>query len=336
LTRFSYDRADVVIDKNSDGTSTEYLNGPGIDNKLRQKSKTATYYYVTDHLGSITALTDTKGKVIEKISYDSFGDSTGSTRTRYGYTQRERDSLTGLIYYRARWYDPQLGRFISEDPIEFEGGSNWYAYVDNNPLRYIDPLGLDKYVLIVGDPGRGSHNAGNNFNRSAQSAAEQLRAEGHEVIISRASSVTDFNRALNNNGKIDGGVIYYGHGWIGKLYIGEGPEPGTNLDASNIDQLSGENLGPNATIILNSCNSATGEDSSIGQLMANQLGRRVFGSTKPMKFSGKSCDIPSREKFPPNKGPIRMCPESGGRFRDFVPQDGPIEFPNDLPYTLEW
>jgi hypothetical protein len=51
---FSYDGADVVIDKNSDGTSTEYLNGPGIDNKLRQKSKTATYYYVTDHLGRMT------------------------------------------------------------------------------------------------------------------------------------------------------------------------------------------------------------------------------------------------------------------------------------------
>jgi RHS repeat-associated protein len=174
-TNFSYDGADVVIDKNSDGTSTEYLNGPGIDNKLRQKSKTATYYFVTDHLGSITALTDTKGKVIEKISYDSFGDSVGSTRTRYGYTQRERDSLTGLIYYRARWYDPQLGRFISEDPIEFAGGANWYAYVNNNPANLIDPFGLYPETIEIPNVGNATAEQQQRFKEAYLDAIKRLQ-----------------------------------------------------------------------------------------------------------------------------------------------------------------
>ena len=107
-TNFIYDGQDVVKDINSDGTTLEYLNGPGIDNKIRQKgsSTSTTYYFSQDHLGSSTALTGTTGKLVERITYDAYGNSTGSTRTRYGYTGRERDSLTGLMNYRARFYDP--------------------------------------------------------------------------------------------------------------------------------------------------------------------------------------------------------------------------------------
>ena len=94
------------------------------------------------HLGSTTALTDSKGALVERETYDAYGNSIGSMRTRYGYTGRERDSLTGLMYYRARFYDPQLGRFISEDPIGLTGGINSFAYVSNNPQNRTDPSGL--------------------------------------------------------------------------------------------------------------------------------------------------------------------------------------------------
>ena len=142
-TNYIYDGQEVVKDLNSDGSTVEYLNGPGIDNKVRQESSTAgVHYYQVDHLGSTRALTDASGNVVERASYDSFGNGTGSARTRYGYTGRERDELTGLYYYRARWYDPQIGRFISEDPIGFGGGINFYAYVSNNPVSFSDPFGL--------------------------------------------------------------------------------------------------------------------------------------------------------------------------------------------------
>ena len=60
----------------------------------------------------------------------------------YKYTGREDDG-TGLMYYRARYYQPRMQRFIAEDPIGLEGGINYYAYVGNNPNRWIDPMGLE-------------------------------------------------------------------------------------------------------------------------------------------------------------------------------------------------
>lgn len=143
-TNFVYDGQEVVKDINSDGSIVDYLNGPGVDNKIRQEgsSRSNTYYFSQDLLGSTTALTGANGKLIERSSYDAYGNSTGSTLTRYGYTGRERDPDTNLIYYRARWYDPELGRFISEDPIGLGGGINSYAYVGNGPTNAVDPQGL--------------------------------------------------------------------------------------------------------------------------------------------------------------------------------------------------
>lgn len=144
-TRFVYDGDDVVEDLDSSGAvTTRYLNGPGIDNKLRQQNVQtgATHYFVTDHLGSTRSLTDTSGNVVEQLSYDSFGNSVGSATTRYDYTGRERDDVTGLLYFRARFYDPAVGRFTSEDPIGFAGGINQYSYVGGNPISFIDSLGL--------------------------------------------------------------------------------------------------------------------------------------------------------------------------------------------------
>src|SRR5260370_930675 len=94
-------------------------------------------------LGSTIGLADSGGSVTESNSYDSFGNpSNTSFSSRYQYTGREFDSFTGLQYSRARWYDPNLGRFISEDPIGFGGGDvNLYGYVKNRPLKYVDPLG---------------------------------------------------------------------------------------------------------------------------------------------------------------------------------------------------
>jgi RHS repeat-associated protein len=78
--------------------------------------------------------------------YDSFGNiaaSTGSLANPFQYTGRDYDPETGLRYYRARYYDSNVGRFISEDPIRFGGGSaDFYSYAYNSPILYGDPLGL--------------------------------------------------------------------------------------------------------------------------------------------------------------------------------------------------
>ena len=143
--RYVYDGHEVLIDLNADwSVATSYLSNLGIDNHLRQTSSAmGVSYLLTDHLGSTAALTDAGGNLVEQESYDSFGDSGGSARTRYGYTGRERDPDTGMLYYRARFYDPQLGRFVGEDPIGFNAGQmNFFAYVGNNPTNSVDPSGL--------------------------------------------------------------------------------------------------------------------------------------------------------------------------------------------------
>jgi RHS repeat-associated protein len=142
-TKFIYDGNDVLVDDNS-GTLTKYLNGDGIDDKLRVQTGNDVKYFLADHLGSTNALTDSSGNITSSASYDSFGNATGNLNTRYQFTGREFDNFSGLQYSRTRWYDGNLGRFISEDPIGFRGGDvNLYGYVWNNSQSLVDPTGLD-------------------------------------------------------------------------------------------------------------------------------------------------------------------------------------------------
>ena len=89
---------------------------------------------------------DNTGTVLNHIVYDSFGQVTSETDPtfdfRFGYTGRELDEETGMMYYRARYYDPLAGRFVNEDPLGFGAGDvNVYRYVFNSPTNYTDPSG---------------------------------------------------------------------------------------------------------------------------------------------------------------------------------------------------
>jgi RHS repeat-associated protein len=140
---YTYDGQDVILDQNSSGAQTTYINGPGIDNKLKVTTAAGSSYFLQDHLGSTTAMTDANGAVTSSATYDGYGRQTGVLPTRYGFTGREMDPDTDLMFYRARWYDPTLGRFISEDPIGFGGGDvNLYGYAWDNPVGVTDPMGL--------------------------------------------------------------------------------------------------------------------------------------------------------------------------------------------------
>jgi RHS repeat-associated protein len=104
-------------------------------------------------LQSVTALTDHTGEQVETTEYGPFGEMTGvsgSSPNSLKYTGRLYDEITGHYYYRARHYDPETGRFISEDPLGFEAGINFYAYVLNNPINFNDPDGLILNYVIGG------------------------------------------------------------------------------------------------------------------------------------------------------------------------------------------
>jgi RHS repeat-associated protein len=93
---------------------------------------------------SVTSLSNSSGALANTYTYDSFGNlvaSSGSLVNNFRYTGREFDTETGLYYYRARYYDPQAGRFVIEDPVRFKGGMNLYAYVKNDGVNWRDANG---------------------------------------------------------------------------------------------------------------------------------------------------------------------------------------------------
>ncbi|MGA1870687.1 MAG: RHS repeat-associated core domain-containing protein [bacterium] len=167
-TSYIYDSEDVLYTLDSTFTmGNYYTHGPGIDEPLQVRIGGTTYYYLSDGLGSITQIADSLGNIQQEYTYDSFGNivnQAGILNNPYTYTGREFDSESGLYYYRARYYDPEIGRFLTQDPLGFAGGDmNLYVYVGNNPVNLIDPWGL---LLIFGG-GQGSAGAGQGFSVSS-------------------------------------------------------------------------------------------------------------------------------------------------------------------------
>ncbi len=106
------------------------------------------FYLFADHLGSITAVADSAGNLVDSRRYDPFGRSRISPVTDLtdrGFTGHKMDDELGLIYMNARYYLPEIGRFISPDPLVPDPGSSQahgrYTYVKNNPIRFQDPSG---------------------------------------------------------------------------------------------------------------------------------------------------------------------------------------------------
>jgi RHS repeat-associated protein len=145
-TNYVYDGANAVEEVDANAVVlARYTQGMGIDEPLAELRSSTTSYYEADGLDSITSLSNTAGALANTYTYDSFGKLTASTGTivnPFQYTARDSDSETGLRYYRARYYDQNVGRFISEDPIAFGAGTNLYAYVGNSPTDLVDPFGL--------------------------------------------------------------------------------------------------------------------------------------------------------------------------------------------------
>ncbi|GMU65361.1 MAG: hypothetical protein AMXMBFR36_16350 [Acidobacteriota bacterium] len=142
---FVYDGDEVAERRGSSSGTTRHFHGPGVDEWLARQNLAAgsTDYYFSDHLGSILAVSDPGGTEVLQRRYDAWGVlEAGADGAGPAFTGREWDSEIDLYYYRARYYDPTLGQFISEDPIDFKNGLSRYAYVLGQPTGLVDPSGL--------------------------------------------------------------------------------------------------------------------------------------------------------------------------------------------------
>jgi|GEM_PF-564862 len=175
VTRYVYDGDQCIAEYDgSDNLLRKYIHGPCIDEprstSLRAGSfcmlesppsggieaagsYAGTYYYHFDALGSVVALSDADGETVQVYEYDVYGQPAASDPNhpnRFMFTGREFDKETGLYYYRARYYNPTVGRFLQTDPIGYADGLNMYCYCHNNSILLGDPFGCEG---SAGDPG---------------------------------------------------------------------------------------------------------------------------------------------------------------------------------------
>lgn len=149
-TSFVYDGDNLVQEIGQDGqTLATYIYARGVDHPISMTRQDKTYYFVYDKLGSVMGLLDTGGQPVATYQYDAWGNieaQTGKLVNPFRFNAREWDPDSGLYYFRARYYDPQVGRFITPDPFPGDLADpqslNRYAFVQNNPINKIDPYGL--------------------------------------------------------------------------------------------------------------------------------------------------------------------------------------------------
>lgn len=151
-TTYVYNKNQVVQEYEEDTLTNTYIYASYIDDPIAYKYNSNTYFFIKDRLYSIQAVTNSVGDIVESYSYNAFGimsikDANGNVilnsnvNNSITYTGRRYDSESGLYYYRNRMYSAELGRFIQRDPKGYVDGMNLYAYVKNNPLKYLDPMG---------------------------------------------------------------------------------------------------------------------------------------------------------------------------------------------------
>jgi len=155
---FVHDGIHVCAEVDDNGNlQKSYTWGPGVDNLLAYTDHTTTntYYMITDHLGTVHAVVNSCGSVVESYKYDAWGRVLGvydgdgkplektAIGNNYLWQGRWYSWNTGLYYFRARWYDPITGRWLSKDPIGISGGLNQYVFADNSAVNRRDPPGLE-------------------------------------------------------------------------------------------------------------------------------------------------------------------------------------------------
>jgi RHS repeat-associated protein len=228
-TQFVYDGDDLIAEYDGSGTlQRQYVHGPGTDEplvKYEGASSPTKHFLVADERGSIVAMTDSSGATTAKRTYDEYGKPTDVTSSvgRFGYTGQIWLSEIGLYSYKARMYSPNLGKFMTADPIGYQGGMNMYAYVGGDPINATDPTGLfeetEQICALIGmcrgpQAGRGDPYAGQqgDLDCPREACVSPQTAMLQQYLIDHYGSVdaafNDYNRFMsgqmrNSDGEID-------------------------------------------------------------------------------------------------------------------------------------
>jgi RHS repeat-associated protein len=303
-----YDGVHVLAEVDSTGgLRRAYTHGPsstgseqaGIDNWLAMTVYTGatekTYFFLTDHQGTVHAVMNETGSIVESYKYDAWGRILGvyngsgqpltqsAVGNRYLWQGREYSWQTGLYFFRARWYDPITGRWLSNDPIGISGGLNQYVFCNDNPVNFTDPLGwiglmisewLDLGTMCV------------DYYDECNNAQSKRLSNGQELIdlFNQIKNKGGYVVNLNIKGHGSSAFQSLGGGWSlsaaapnGKLSGGVNITDPSKKSRDYVE-LFNSVLAPYATINLNGCKTGWGGDESVAQTLSAALpGRTVSG-----------------------------------------------------------
>lgn len=196
-------------------------------------AQTVTYYHA-DALGSTVATSDESGMLLWRKSYDPYGEKLSDgegVNNSVSYTGDKHDDTTGLTYMGARYYDPQVGRFMGMDPVGFQDRNpasfNRYSYANNNPYKYVDPDGEAVILATIAIVGLAwsaydAYQTASDLYNGDISASEAAISIGTDAAIGLVSGGLG-KLAIKALKKVDEGVIYRVDGSkteSGKPYIG--------------------------------------------------------------------------------------------------------------------
>ena len=266
-----------------------YIPGPGVDQRIAMiecgagggaaacapgGAGVATRYYFADRQGNVLALANQDGTLAQQFFYTPFGvELVGNAgENPFRYTGRRFDPETGLYYYRARYYDADLGRFLQVDPVGYADQWNLYAYVGNNPLNATDPSGMQsidmvgvehylRAIAIVESDGVSYAEASQSVNRVDQ--------KQYPVILGGSLAITGLASGaagVASSGPLVGGTIAMG-------------EFGGSVGTGDIAEVGGATRGP-STLSRNTTQGILGE----GMTRA-RLGDRIAGEQVTFRTS---------------------------------------------------
>ena len=242
-TTYAYNtngRLSQLLVKTTDGIVTKYVYGLGL---IGEETSGSFKTYHFDYRGSTTAITDINGNVTDTFEYDTYGNlisRTGTSAVIFLYNGRDGvvTDDNGLIYMRARYYSPELRRFINADIIAGEISNaatlNRYAYANGNPVSNIDPFGLSaergdsnqgQFILVLYDP--------EEFSMQAEDESKYLKSlYSNEVLKIAISSKEEFFNVWKKYSDNAKGMSLIFHGSPKHIWVGE------NLMSDDVQELA--------------------------------------------------------------------------------------------------